>query len=55
MSGEAEIRFKGMQALIGALGLVDAERPMAATSNQEERARRCRAQSLKRKIVPRLF
>lgn len=29
---EAEIRVKGMQALIGALGLVDAERFMAATS-----------------------
>lgn len=32
MSTEAEIRIKGMQALIGALGLVDAERLMAATS-----------------------
>lgn len=32
MSTEAEIRVKGMQALIGALGLVDAERFMAATS-----------------------
>ena len=29
---EAEIRVKGMQALMGALGLVDAERFMAATS-----------------------
>lgn len=32
MNTEAEIRIKGMQALIGALGLVDAERFMAATS-----------------------
>ena len=32
MATEAEIRVKGMQALIGALGLVDAERFMAATS-----------------------
>lgn len=32
MSTEAEIRVKGMQALIGALGLVDAERFMAANS-----------------------
>lgn len=32
MNTEAEIRVKGMQALIGALGLVDAERFMAATS-----------------------
>jgi hypothetical protein len=32
MSSEAEIRMKGIQALIGALGLVDAERFMAATS-----------------------
>ena len=32
MSTEAEIRVKGMQALIDALGLVDAERFMAATS-----------------------
>ncbi len=30
MSTEAEIRVKGMQALIGALGLVEAERFMAA-------------------------
>lgn len=30
MNTEAEIRVKGMQALIGALGLVDAERFMAA-------------------------
>jgi hypothetical protein len=34
MSSEAEIRMNGMQALIGALGLVDAGRPMAATFNQ---------------------
>ncbi len=33
MNSEAEIRLKGMQALIGALGLVDAERFMAASSN----------------------
>lgn len=32
MNTEAEIRMKGMQALIGALGLVDAERFMAAIS-----------------------
>jgi hypothetical protein len=32
MNNEAEIRMKGMQALIGALGLVDAERFMAAAS-----------------------
>ena len=32
MNTEAEIRIKGMQALIGALGLVDAERFMAANS-----------------------
>lgn len=32
MNTEAEIRVKGMQALIGALGLVDAERFMAANS-----------------------
>ena len=32
MNTEAEIRMKGMQALIGALGLVDAERFMAALS-----------------------
>ena len=32
MNTEAEIRVKGMQALIGALGLVDAERFIAATS-----------------------
>ena len=32
MNSEAEIRMKGMQALIGALGLVDAERFMAAAS-----------------------
>ena len=32
MNTEAEIRVKGMQALIGALGLVDAERFMASTS-----------------------
>ena len=32
MSTEAEIRVKGMQTLIGALGLVDAERFMAANS-----------------------
>ena len=32
MNTEAEIRMKGMQALIGALGLVDAERFMAAVS-----------------------
>jgi hypothetical protein len=32
MNTEAEIRVKGMQALIGALGLVDAERFMAAAS-----------------------
>ena len=32
MNTDAEIRVKGMQALIGALGLVDAERFMAATS-----------------------
>ena len=32
MSTEAEIRVKGMQALIGALGLVDAERFIAANS-----------------------
>ena len=32
MSTEAEIRVKGMQALIGALGLVDAERFMVVTS-----------------------
>ncbi len=32
MNSEAEIRMKGMQALIGALGLVDAERFMAALS-----------------------
>ena len=32
MSTEAEIRVKGMQALIGALGLVDAERFMVANS-----------------------
>jgi hypothetical protein len=32
MNSEAEIRVKGMQALIGALGLVDAERFMVATS-----------------------
>lgn len=32
MNTEAEIRIKGMKALMGALGLVDAERFMAATS-----------------------
>ena len=32
MNNETEIRMKGMQALIGALGLVDAERFMAAAS-----------------------
>jgi len=32
MNTEAEIRVKGMQALIGALGLVDAERFIAANS-----------------------
>jgi len=32
MNTEAEIRMKGMQALIGALGLVDAERIVAAIS-----------------------
>ena len=32
MNTEAEIRMKGMQALIGALGLVDAERFRAALS-----------------------
>ena len=32
MNTEAEIRIKGMQALLGALRLVDAERFMAATS-----------------------
>ncbi len=32
MNMEAEIRVKGMPALIGALGLVDAGRFMAATS-----------------------
>ena len=32
MNTEAEIRVRGMQALIGALGLVDAERFIAATS-----------------------
>jgi len=32
MNTETEIRVKGMQALIGALGLVDAERFMAANS-----------------------
>ncbi|WP_397404847.1 hypothetical protein [Phenylobacterium sp.] len=32
MNNETEIRIKGMQALIGALGLVDAERFMAAAS-----------------------
>ena len=32
MATEAEIRVKGMQDLIGALGLVDAERSMPATS-----------------------
>ena len=32
MSTEAEIRVTGMQALVGALGLVDAGRFMAATS-----------------------
>jgi hypothetical protein len=32
MSSEAEIRLKGMQALIDALGLVDAERFTAASS-----------------------
>ncbi len=32
MNTEAEIRVKGMQALIVALGLVDAERFMAANS-----------------------
>lgn len=36
MNTEAEIRMKGMQALIGALGLVDAERfwrPYPATAS----------------------
>ena len=32
MNTEAEIRVKGMQALIGVLGLVDAERFIAANS-----------------------
>ena len=32
MNTEAEIRVKGMHALIGALGLVDAQRFMAANS-----------------------
>lgn len=32
MNTETEIRVKGMQALIGVLGLVDAERFMAASS-----------------------
>ena len=32
MNCEAEIRMKGMQALIGALGLMDAGRYMAAAS-----------------------
>ena len=32
MNTEAEIRIKGMQALVGALGPVDAERFMASTS-----------------------
>lgn len=32
MSTETEIRVKGMQALIGVLGLVDAERFIAANS-----------------------
>jgi hypothetical protein len=32
MATKAEIRVAGMQALIGALGLVDAERFMAATT-----------------------
>ena len=33
MNTDAEIRVQGMQALMGALGLVDAERFMAATSH----------------------
>ena len=32
MNTEAEIRVKGMQALIGVLGMVDAERFIAANS-----------------------
>ena len=35
MKTEAEIRMKGMQALIGALGLVEAERFLAAVSRDK--------------------
>lgn len=35
MKTEAEIRMKGMQALISALGLVEAERFLAAVSREK--------------------
>ena len=35
MKTEAEIRMQGMQALIGALGLVEAERFLAAVSRDK--------------------
>lgn len=46
MNTEAEIRVKGMQALIGALGLVDAERFIAANSRDRFNSTEWRSQGL---------
>jgi len=51
MNTEAEIRMKGMQALIGALGLVDAERFMVAMSRDRFDYTEWRRQSLPDMIV----